>query len=179
MIKIQRDIQGRALGVSILINNIYYPLPFVSQTKTFDFEAIQYSPTRESLRSAWQDYIVNKDPEIELADRPDLALNPLTEINWMGFASALISSATYNQIIRDTTDKNSLIRLEAMASAYAISGDNPATYPTFFYLWSQVIAGLPYVPSTEVITQLNEMADVFGMRFTFDVNCLMLLKINN
>lgn len=93
MIKTIHDSEGKLSGIYLLINGIYYPIPFDPGSKIISFETIEYLPTRLSLQSAWEQWTADKDLSIELADIPpqDILHNP----GWDNLQNRLLAGDLY------------------------------------------------------------------------------------
>lgn len=73
-ILLARDTEGKVTLVYILTIGGYGLVPINLQNHEIGWESIDYLSTRNSIKSAWDNWVEGKNLAFELRARPDLAI---------------------------------------------------------------------------------------------------------
>jgi hypothetical protein len=167
VININYDETGKALVIHINTGGGWAQVPWNPESQSIDWDSINYEPTRNSIKSAWDEWASDKDLKYELRDRPDLA-PPQPEIgpDWVSVKYGFFGNAGYSRAIAQTNNQRAVSRTEIAITDYA-SGVNP-NYPILKNLWDAIIEGLVLKPSTSEIASWNVIALTTHMKFKFD-----------
>ncbi len=104
MIKPAYDTQGQVSSVFILTLGGYAEVKINLDDYSINWDlSYPYEPTRNSIRSAWEEWADGKDLAFELRDRPDLAATPQPLApNWQKLQDQLLGGALFTLYQRIT-----------------------------------------------------------------------------
>lgn len=180
-----RDTLGKTSGVNIFVPAGYHvPVPITNllELSTPDWEAqidwnsIEYPPTRESIKKAWDGWTEGKDLTYELRDRPDLAPpQPESQPDWNALKYSFLQNSGYSRITAQTSNQRTVSRLELAIADYA-SGVNP-NYSLLKTFWDSIVDGLTLInkPTNPEISSWNAITLAAHMKFSFGSDGKMLL----
>ncbi len=162
MIDISYDSAGKANTIHIQVNDYYALVPWNPTTKSIDWNTIDYQPTHDSIKAAWDTWANGKDLSVELRDRPDLVPPPPTpQPNWLSFNKDFLVDSGYLRIVSSCPAPVLISRLETLCiSANQNLGIISAT-------WNAIINSLSIKPSDSEIASWNTIAKNNYMNFHF------------
>ncbi|GAA6622902.1 hypothetical protein [Scytonema sp. NUACC26] len=178
MIKFSYDSTGILQTIHIRIDDYFAQTPYNPSTRQMDWNFISYEPTRNSIKSIWENWAQDKDLNYELRDRPDLAPpQPKPNPDWKNFNLVAMTNSTYNRIANQTTNQRSVTRFESLLMDYSSNAENP-NYLALQILWNSLISGLPQKLTETEISNLNSLCKKYFMRFSIDLNGLFEIEEN-
>lgn len=178
MIKISYNSTGSVQTIHIKIDDYFAQTPYDLSTKQMDWNSIEYPPTRNSIKNAWDKWAIDKDLIHELRDRPDLVSpQPKPSPDWRGFNTAALSNSAYNRIVAQTSNQRSVDRYEAMTISYSSNPSNP-NYAALKIVWDSIIDGLSVLNriTAAEITSLNTNCTNYNMLFSVGSDGKLVLK---
>ncbi|MEA5625329.1 hypothetical protein [Nostoc sp. UHCC 0251] len=178
MIKLSYNSQGKVSAIHIKIDGYFAQIPYNPTTQSIDWESIAYEPTRQSIQSAWDDWITDNeiDLAVELADRPDLApTQPKSIPDWGACIRGLLLDVPYNTMIANCTNPIAKVRVE-LAFSIALSG-NLMDVNLLANYWNLTLSQTPveFKPSPINVQGWITLANDASLPVTFDVIGQMIL----
>ncbi len=165
MIKINYDPNGKVENIHIQINDYFALIPWNPDTKLIDWDSIDYQPTRDSIKSAWDSWAEGKDLSVELRDRPDLIPPPppppVPQPNWSKFNREFLIDSGYLRIVSQCPVPVVMSRLESLCMSANQSTD------IIGETWNTIINTLSVKPSATEINSWNKLAKENYMNFHF------------
>ena len=162
MLKINYDDTGKVQEIYIQISGSWVLVPWNFLTKSINWDSIDYEPTRNAIKSAWDAWAVGKDLTVELRDRPDLAVSQLkTPPDWANFNKSFLVDPGYLRIISQNTVPVLISRLEILSIAANKNLDIMSA------TWNTIVSSLSVKPSPNEIYNWNKLADENYMDFYF------------
>ncbi|KYC42060.1 hypothetical protein WA1_18840 [Scytonema hofmannii PCC 7110] len=184
MIKITYDHTGNIVTIHVQTDDSFSQVPWDINSKTINWNLIDYEPTRNSIKTAWDNWAEGKDLNYELRDRPDLAPPPdPVQPNWVDFNKTIILNAGFRRICNQSSAK---IEAQVLVSNCAdiAMGASP-DYQFLKAVWDVIVDNLnvivdslnvPAKPTSVEIKDLNEICDRTFMQFNIDSEGHMQLR---